>query len=725
VVDLNEEHESAGSLPKNVDDLCMACFSPCQKDEDVCPVCGYSESQSTDGDWNRLRPGMIVHGRYVVGRPLGQGGFGITYLGMDLLLKTKLAIKEYFPTGLAIRNPENRSVMRASEEVEEDFQKGMEKFIEEARTLARFEGNPCIVSVKDFFEENGSAYMVMTLLEGRTLMAHIKERGGRLSFGEAFSILSPLMDALDEVHASGLIHRDISPDNIFLTRFGQVKLLDFGASKTALSLIQQCQHSVVLKKGYSPPEQYRGSRRLGPWSDVYGMAATLYRCIAGMVPPDALDRMEEDLLSSPISIGISIPGYAEAALMRALSLPSEERPQSMREFKEGLLGDVLYSKPVAIETPRGSKKSDFEPVANQSATRRKEKKSSRAGGRIRRLITWVLFFGSVVLLAGGGFMFFAARDMLRRAEEGDASAQRSMGRLYEFGGLFGSEEKAAEWYLEAARQEDPAAQFALGRMYSAGVLGPTDPVKGADWFERAAEQGYLHAQFALGQAFENGRGREQDYVQAAKWYRRAAEQGDVRSQFSLGNLSEHGLGVRLSETQAADWYHRAGEQGHMEAQLILARMYEQGRGVDRSESAAAYWYRKAAVSGAASAQHVLGVMYEEGRGVDLDLAQSVKWFRKAAEQGHPAAQANLGRMYTSGSGTDRDYSKGVYWYRKAADQGDLSAQFSLGFCYEFGRGVPRDLVKASEWYSRAAAGGYTLATVALERVLSREDVRER
>ncbi|NLM70662.1 MAG: protein kinase [Synergistaceae bacterium] len=716
---MTEEHRdlnpSTGPLSADLNSLCIACFSP-GRGEDVCPACGYSESKSTDGDWNRLKPGTIVHGRYVVGRLIGQGGFGMTYLGMDLLLKTKLAIKEYFPTGLAIRNPEDRSVTHASEEIREDFVKGMEKFIEEARTLARFEGNPCIVSVKDFFEENGSAYMVMTLLEGRTLMAHIKERGGRLSFGEAFAILSPLMDALDEVHASGLIHRDISPDNIFLTRFGQIKLLDFGASKTVLSLIQQRHHSVILKKGYSPPEQYRGSRRLGPWSDVYGMAATFYRCIAGMVPADALDRLEEDVLPSPISMGISIPGYAEAALMRALSLASEDRPQSMRELKEGLLGDVRFSSYDAKATPRAPERPESERADAHAASRRKQKKPARPRGRIRRFVTWLFFFLSLALLAGGGFLFFAARDLMERAEGGDPSAQRSVGRLYEFGGLFGSREKAAEWYMKAARQGDAAAQYALGRMSSSGTLGPPDPSRAADWYEKAAEEGYVHAQHSLALAYESGRGRKQDYAQAAKWYRRAAEQGDVRAQFSLGSLYEQGLGFKPSETQAADWYQRAGEQGHTEAQLILARMYEQGKGVSRSERAAAFWYGRAAASGSAHAQFVLGDMYDTGRGVDPDPVQAAKWYKKAAGQGHPEAQTALGRIYTGGTGVSRDDAKGAAWYRKAAEQGEISAQFGLGFCYEFGRGVPKDIDRAADWYGRAAAGGHALANVALERL---------
>ena len=700
-----EETANSRSAPTDYARICPACFTPVGEGSAACPACGYDELQPGEGGWNLLKPGAILHGRYMVGRTLGQGGFGITYVGMDMLLNVKLAIKEYFPSGLAMRNPDSRTVMRVSEEVAEDFLRGMEKFIDESRTLARFEGNPCIVSVKDFFEERGTAYMVMTLLEGRTLMAHLKEKGGRLHFGEAFSILSPLMDALDEVHASGLIHRDISPDNIFLTRFGQVKLLDFGASKSAVALIQQRHHSVVLKKGYSPPEQYRGSRRLGPWSDVYGMAATLYRCVVGMVPQDALDRMEEDLLASPISMGIAIPGYAEAALMKALSLSSEDRPQSMRELKEGLLGDAAISAPGA--PPDRARR-----VTRGDSSRLPDRPVKR-----KRLSTWVFFLLSVVVIGLGALFFFAASDLMRRAKEGDASAQRSIGRLYEFGGIFGSDERAAEWYLEAAMQGDAAAQFALGRLYASDALGLPDYRKASDWYEKAAEQGNIHAQFSLAHSYETGRGRERDDSLAAGWYRRAAEQGDARAQFNLARMSEQGRGTRLSLTQAADWYRRAGEQGHGEARMSLARMYEQGRGVNRSESEAALWYRKAAETGDAEAQYIVGGMYEHGRGVEADPFRAASWYLRAAEQGHIGASASLGRLYSEGSGTGRDYAKGVGWYRKAAEAGNAAAQFGLGFCYEFGRGVPRDLDAAAGWYRRAAAQGHALAGIALDRVL--------
>ncbi|NCB25489.1 MAG: hypothetical protein EOM62_08460 [Bacteroidia bacterium] len=320
---------------KALTSLCPSCFFD-KGPAKVCPACGYIAEDSEN--WNRLKPGTVIHGRYAVGKPLGQGGFGITYLGYDLLLETKLAIKEYFPTGVAARNSTSRTVLHSCEESREDFRKGLEKFLEEAKVLARFEGHPNIVSVRDFFEENGTAYMVMAYLEGRTLLKYLEERSGRISFEEALNILIPVMDALNEVHASGLIHRDISPDNIFLTMSGQVKLLDFGASKSALALLQNRSHSIVLKRGYSPSEQYHTRGSLGPWTDVYGMGATLYRAIAGVTPPDSLDRMAEDILPSPRQLGIDLPAYADEAILRSLALSPNKRPQSMSEFKELLTG---------------------------------------------------------------------------------------------------------------------------------------------------------------------------------------------------------------------------------------------------------------------------------------------------------------------------------------------------------------------------------------------------
>ena len=313
------------------EDLCPACGAE-GWDGSVCSRCGASPGKPHP---SRLSPGTLLQGRYRIGSVLGQGGFGITYLAWDRSLELKLAVKEYFPLGLAAREPGGPGVVPPAGEEGEAYQEGMERFLEEARTLARFEGVRGVVSVRDSFRAHGTAYMVMTYLEGRTLKAHLEERGGRIPLEEALELLDPVMEALEEVHREGWLHRDVSPDNILVPRKGTVTLLDFGAARSALRRTSRSL-SVILKPGYAPEEQYRSRGEQGPWSDVYGLAATLYRCLVGQAPPDALDRLHEDTLVPPSRLGIPLPPSLEAALLRGLAVRAPDRYPGVEPFRTAL-----------------------------------------------------------------------------------------------------------------------------------------------------------------------------------------------------------------------------------------------------------------------------------------------------------------------------------------------------------------------------------------------------
>ncbi|MBM3812648.1 MAG: hypothetical protein FJW20_13555 [Acidimicrobiia bacterium] len=317
------------------DALCMGCMED-RGELDPCPRCGWAEA--TRPESSLYMPARTLLGeRYLVGRVLGYGGFGITYLGWDLSLARKVAIKEYMPSGVASRGSGELSVTIFHGQSAEEFQYGMDQFLEEGRTVARFQYEPGIVKVIDFVKSNGTAYLVLEHLRGHTLETGLIQRGGRIPFEEARRILIPVMDALCEVHRETFLHRDVSPDNIFLLDNGGVKLIDFGAARNALR--QRSRNlSVILKEGYAPPEQYSSKGRQGPWTDVYGVAATLYRTITGVVPPASLDRREADELQPPSRLGVAIPEAAEAALMKALALDLSVRFPSVQDFLAGMEG---------------------------------------------------------------------------------------------------------------------------------------------------------------------------------------------------------------------------------------------------------------------------------------------------------------------------------------------------------------------------------------------------
>ena len=329
----------------NISNLCPFCFEP-MSGNGPCPHCGHQIGEPMRGI-QQLPVGWILDGKYRIGMTLGQGGFGITYLAYDMNLQQKVAIKEYFPSGLVTRSAQ--TVIPSTQSGQMLYQKGVDAFYREAQLLARFQNHPNIVHIHNFFRENNTAYFVMEYVEGKSLAAYLNERGGRLSQDETISLLSPIMDALDTLHQAGILHRDIAPDNIYLTKSGRVKLLDFGAAKNELS---QHTHSsaAILKPGYAPLEQYSVTGNQGPWTDVYAMGAVIYRCLTGAMPPDAPDRITGREIIPICTSSAKVSKNFEADVMKALSLNIPERWQRMVDFK-----NALSNPDVKVTIKQGSK----------------------------------------------------------------------------------------------------------------------------------------------------------------------------------------------------------------------------------------------------------------------------------------------------------------------------------------------------------------------------------
>ena len=322
-------------MPVNTKCLCGNCFRERPSPEGPCPACGYDAAAEKDSHPMALRPGSILNGRYITGRVLGQGGFGITYLALDYTLQIRSAVKEFFPEGIVERQPGTAGVRLTSWEARDSFMRGIQNFLDEARVLAKFQGNANIAGVRAFFEENQTAYFVMDYVDGTSLKSYIVQHGGRISWQEAANALIPVMDALEAAHLSGILHRDVTPDNIYLTRDGGVKLLDFGSAGYAAAA-RTGELEVLLKAGYAPIEQYGGGPQ-GPCTDVYSLAATFYAAITGFLPPDAEDRAERDCLVPPSAQGAAIPPEVEAALLRALAVAPEDRSQSVAELRTAVV----------------------------------------------------------------------------------------------------------------------------------------------------------------------------------------------------------------------------------------------------------------------------------------------------------------------------------------------------------------------------------------------------
>jgi Protein kinase domain len=325
-----------------------------------------------------LPAGVRLRG-YEILAVLGHGGFGVTYRARDTTLGRDVAIKEYLPTSVAVRE-DGTTVLPRSTNLAEEFHWGRDRFLEEARILAKLDGAPAIVRVFDFLEANGTAYMVMALLDGESLERRLK-RDGPLSQPAIESILYPLLDGLEAVHATGFLHRDIKPDNIMLDARGAPTLIDFGASRAAMAG-RTAAMTAIFTPGYAPAEQFTSAKQ-GPWTDIYGLCATLYHAIIGRPPPSAFDRMANDTYQrlaklSPAGFSLRLLSSIDAGL----AMGPNDRPQSIADWRLTLGPASAAQLPAQAARPAPK-------------------------GRLGLLIGGAA--AAIVVLAGGGYYFATSR----------------------------------------------------------------------------------------------------------------------------------------------------------------------------------------------------------------------------------------------------------------------------------------------------------------------------
>ncbi len=337
-----------------MDRLCMGCMREYDDQFEICPYCGYIFNTKAEQSYH-ISPGSVLQGRYIVGRVLGFGGFGVTYVGKDYLMDRKVAIKEYLPSEFATRMSTQQNIIVYSGDKEEQFKEGLAKMLDEAQRLAKFEAIPGIVQIYDCFEANGTSYIIMEYLEGMSLKEYLRTHG-KMTMEQALPVTLQIASAMAEVHKTKILHRDIAPDNIYVLNPDEpdnleVKLLDFGAARQATTKYNKGL-SVIIKPGYAPEEQYSSRGDQGTWTDVYALAATLYKMITGITPEDALERSAKDELKKPSQIGVKITKATETAIMNALNIKIQDRTQTMEEFcKELMSAEVKKRKITKIKIP--------------------------------------------------------------------------------------------------------------------------------------------------------------------------------------------------------------------------------------------------------------------------------------------------------------------------------------------------------------------------------------
>ena len=339
--------------------ICNNCFR--QIKTEPCKYCGYKKSAYRP-EAGILPVGTVLKKRYCIGEVLGKGGFGVTYKAFDTVDSKIVAVKEYYPSGLVHRDTGTTQISVSSKQYEDNFKVGADKFFEEAKMVSRFNGNPNIVNVYEFFYENGTVYFAMEYLDGVDLKHFVKERGGKLPQENVLYIADIITDALLIAHSMNVLHRDISPDNIFILNNGEVKLIDFGAARQVLAE-QSKSVSVILKQGFAPLEQYQRRGKQGPWTDIYALGATLYYVLTGKMPDEVTERLDFPDIGSADEYGVD-PDFWEI-IRKCMEVRAADRYQTVFELKEKL--NALHLKPESlIQDEVSDKEKDIVDIAMQN-----------------------------------------------------------------------------------------------------------------------------------------------------------------------------------------------------------------------------------------------------------------------------------------------------------------------------------------------------------------------
>jgi len=670
----------------------------------------------------------------VLGKP---GGFGIAYRARDQFDRP-VVIKEYFPNELALREGDSFSVRPKSEEDEEFFRWGMERFLDEARTLSRFD-DPGIVKVLRYFERNNTGYFVMPYEDGEDLRARLAR--GVMDEGELRALLVPLLDALEEVHRAGIWHRDIKPSNIYLRKKDRSPLLlDFGAARQAMGERSKSMTS-VLTPPYAPFEQYsRDPRNQGPWTDIYAIGVVAYEALSGKHPPDSADRLETDGLEplSRVARHPCSPALADG-ITAALRVRRTDRPQSIAAWRAILFDSA--PKPALRPQPAPPKPAPVKPI--QAAA---QNPSAPPAGQLGPLLSvgivafpWIFAWS---LLRPG---YSVSKRVAAFAWMGIwAVALAVVNPLILHQGEadnFAPPPPTAETTVsDTPKAPDapaaPTADEALNNAFAA-----ENDKKFADavhWYRVAADAGNGDAMNYLGLKFADGRGVKQDYGEAMRWYRKAADAGNTDAMANIGQLYQNANGVEMNCGLAMNWFLKSASAGNASGMLDVGWLYANGQCADQNSDEATRWYKKAIDTGStdgmiymgdlqqtqladnaqamswyrkaadahnADAMDRIGDLYRYGRGVDTDLAQALSWYRKAADGGSSDGMYDLGDTYQRGNGVKQDFAEAMRWYRKAADAGHSNAMDRIGGMYRSGDGVPKDFVQALNWYRKAEAAG--------------------
>ena len=553
--------------------LCRGCFTELLNTEKRCPYCGFDmEEYERDGRPEALPVNTILHGTYLLGKCIGKGGFGITYIGWHTNLEKTVAIKEFYPAGVVFRDMKSEqdqntlSVRLTDSAYRDEYQKSMQGFLKEARTLAKI-ALPGVVAVHDCFEENGTVYLVMDYIRGRNLREYIQSKGGKVSEEETLSLLHPVLTSLKKLHIEGVIHRDISPDNILLNEDGQVILIDFGSARNiGLQNSGGQSMTVILKPGYAPIEQYNSRGNQGPWTDVYALCATMYKMMTGKTPDDPFIRADDKRSSEKLYDSLRNNGVSNETsqtLVKGLELLAASRYQNVGELEHDLyrVRESAEVSSAGHEITKSDERGAPESIPDKSAD-----------------------------------------------EETELIAKENVTERLSTHNIADTEmpEKKQQMHAQPVNSGDAAAKSGTSNNKKAGknsrhVWRLAIPIiavvcliiAGISWANSSYSSVSVEEAVENGNAYYYGKNHEKSYEEAAKWYEVAANAGDTDSMNKLASMYRTGKGVPKDYKKAVIWYRKAADAGDTNAMYHLSYLYRFGQGVPKDAEKANEWHQKA------------------------------------------------------------------------------------------------------------------------------------
>lgn len=659
-------------------------------------------------------------GTYEIESILGQGGFGIVYRSRHLDLDSVVAVKEFLPVELAVRDGCNVHPRRA--DFVDAFEDARERFRQEAKSLIQFRSHPGVVTCLEFFRANGTAYLVMEYEEGLSLSELLRQReaqGRPFDQRELLRIAETISEALSRVHEAGVLHRDIKPSNILIRRDDETPvLIDFGAAKQEVAL--RTKSLAPFTEGYAAIEQI-GEGKLGPWTDLYAVGAVLWRIVAGgnrpWEPPNPVKvesrlnakvRGEIDPLPKAKEVGMQrFSANILDAIDKCLELSEQDRVQDCGQLLQILKTSGCDTDQAITQGSNAGLRDAVKPKGAQQRSAVNWRNQPLAVGLVLTLLIAIV----------GGTVWFGLDRAPIVSEEGHSSRAESFRNQNSNPSITTSSEQdtknlpqstghIAEPDQLAARPTEISdlvgmsaeAQYKLARKYDRGDGVRQDLLRAAQLYRSAAEEGHTDAQYNLGVMYFRGEGVSQDRLQAAEWYRLAAEKGHDDAQFNLGLLEY----LRRNYLEAREWLRGIDKQSRPDAHYLLYLISDQESKSEEAEE----WLRRAGEAGHAAAQRILSV---ETR----DEVEAARWLRKSADNGDPYSQLSLAGTLVQNATSPQEREAGVRLYRRAADAGLFPAYRSLCFAFDPSSGDPEVFDQIAKWCRLAADHGYTEAQTML------------